>query len=43
MSIHVKSGGGGIGALLLLALVGAAAAAALNARDIQRYLRLRNM
>jgi hypothetical protein len=43
MSIQVKSGGGGIGAFLLLAIVGAAAAAALNARDIQRYLRLRNM
>jgi hypothetical protein len=43
MSIRVKSGGRGIGTFLLLAIVGAAAAAALNARDIERYLRLRNM
>jgi hypothetical protein len=43
MTIQVKSGGSGIGAFLLLALLGAAAAAALNARDIQRYFRLRNM
>ena len=43
MSIQVKSGRSGIGAFLLLAIVGAAAAAALNAGEIQRYLRLRNM
>ena len=39
---HDTSGGAGM-LLLLLVLIGVGAALAVNARDIQRYLRLRNM
>jgi hypothetical protein len=42
MSITVGKSGG-LSSLLLLALLAAAALAAANAKDVQRYLRLRNM
>lgn len=38
-----RRGGFGLGSLLLLVLVGIAALAAVNAKDIERYLKVRNM
>jgi hypothetical protein len=38
-----RRGGMGLGQLLLLGLLGLAVVAALNAKDIERYLKLRNM
>jgi hypothetical protein len=43
MKIQVGGGGIRLGSLLLLGLVGAALFALLNAKDIQRYFRLREM
>ena len=36
-------GGLGLGPLMLLGLIGLAVVAALNAKDIERYFKLRNM
>jgi hypothetical protein len=38
-----RRGGMGLGPLMLLGLIGLAVVAALNAKDIERYLKLRNM
>jgi hypothetical protein len=38
-----RRGGFGLGSLFFMVLLGIAALAALNAKDIERYMKLRNM